>query len=66
MPKILVIIHNTDGRPCAWGYAADQNDAIIEAKRMWHRHSCYEGEERGKVTVNDLDAFDSAEPMEVR
>lgn len=52
---ILVIIHNSDGRPCAWGLAPTQELARAEAERQWADHLCYPGEERGQVTMNDMD-----------
>ena len=52
---IMVMIHNSDGRPCAWGLACTQEAARDEAECQWAAHSCYDGEQRGKVTANDLD-----------
>jgi hypothetical protein len=61
MPKkILVIQHNTDGRPCAWGLVPTSNPeaeklAKEEAERQWKKHSCYPGEEKGELAIHVLD-----------
>lgn len=53
---ILVIIHNTDGRPCGWGMAPTEEAARREAQRQWDHHHCYEGERRGKTSTTILPA----------
>lgn len=51
---VLVIVHNSDGRPCGWGIATTVGAATDEAFRQYESHECYEGERRGKVTTHHL------------
>lgn len=60
----LVIKPNTDGRPCAWGKAAEFDDAVHVADEQWDEHGevldgsgkrsghCYHGEEAGPYHVH--------------
>ena len=66
----LVIRENADGRPCAWATAGSWRVAARIAERMWCKHRCYPGEERGELNVYRLDdtqrgyvSFEPAEPL---
>ena len=51
----MVIQHNTDGRPCGWGLAETEEEAREIAERYWNNHKCYPGEERGQLSVHDVE-----------
>lgn len=52
--QILVIVHNTDGRPCGWGVSVHESEARKEAERQFKTHRCYLDEKRGKTTTHIL------------
>ena len=44
------MIHNKDGRPCAWGLAPEAKDARKEAERQWASYvEKNPGTERGQT-----------------
>lgn len=67
----LAIQTNTDGRPCAWGIAPTEKQAVEIADAQWCKHGevtgvdsdgndirtgyCYPGEERGPISVSWVD-----------